>query len=262
MDGKAISAATNLSIPRACWSRCSSVFQTDDRSRSSARSRPCSTRRSSRTRRASPPSDMSFARRCPRGRDRRRHGVRPLERRATADRRAPPALRGRQAAAGPDDDVHEQHGAARSRRAGAARRPDQGLVRHVVDATPREGVDLPSRERLLDCVHRLVESHALGAGSRTRVERARLGSAQSGCRREDGGGLHELLGEQGLRRVRRRGVRAAHRGARRDGRHAPQPDRDSSSVRSRRRCSSTSLSPATRATIATCSSRRPGPGRR
>ncbi len=143
------------------------------------------------------------------------------------------------------------------------RRADQGLVRHVVDATPRQGMDVPPRERLLDRVHRLVEPHALGAGARARVERARLGGAQSGRGREDGGGLHELLGEQGLRALRRRGVRAAHAmPLAADGRHVAQPRSSSSCAPSRRRCSSTSSWPATRATIATCSSRRPAPERR
>ena len=147
-------------------------------------------------------------------RDRRRHGVRPLEWRASIDGCASAPLRGRQAVAGPDDDVHEQHGAARARRAGAARRRDQGVIRHLVDTTPRQGVDLPPRKRLLDRVHRLVEPHALGAGSRARMERPRLRRAQSGRGRKDGGGLHELLGEQGLRALRCRGVQTAHAGDR------------------------------------------------
>ncbi len=61
-------------------------------------------------------------------------GVRPF------DRRAPPALRSREAACDPHHDVHEQHRAARPRRTGRAGRGGQGLVRHLVDPAPRESV--------------------------------------------------------------------------------------------------------------------------
>ena len=130
-----------------------------------------------------------------------RDGVRPLERRAAPDRRAPAALRGGQAAAGPDDDLHEQHRAARARRARTARRADQGLVRHLVDAASREGLDLPPRERLLDRVHRLVEPDALGAGcsgsnGTCASPRARNPDAVA----KMAAVFDELLGEQGLRR--------------------------------------------------------------
>ena len=99
----------------------------------------------------------------------------------------------------------------RARRAGGARRRDQGLVRHGVDAAARQGVAVPPRERLLDGVHRIVEPDALGAGHRARVERARLGRAQSRRRREDGRRLRVLLGERRLRPVRPRRVRASGR---------------------------------------------------
>ena len=260
MNG-AICAATSLSTPDACWLRCCGVFRTDDHKRSSAPSRRCSTRPSSRTRLASRRRARASRRGALGRRDRRRHGVRPLERRAPADGCAPPALRGRQAAASPHDDVHEQHGAARARRAGATRCADQGLVRHLLDAAPRQGVDLPSRERLLDRVHRLVEPDALGAGSRARSGT----SASPRC---------------ATRTPSRRWPRSS-RATGRAGTLCPttpaefarrtEPSRlttslcsarsSSSCARSRRRCSSTSSSPATRATTATCSSRPPAPAR-
>ena len=80
----------------------------------------------------------------------------------------------RKAVAGPDDDLHKQHRAARTRRAGTRSERRSGLLRHLVNAAPREGVALPSRERLLDRVHRLVEPHSLGPGSGSGVERSRL----------------------------------------------------------------------------------------
>ncbi len=234
-----------------------------DHKRSSARSRRFSTRPSSRMHQASLLSGMNSG---PRSRRRTRSTSSWRSSAGAAyglwHRRAPAALRGRQAVAGPDDDVHEQHGAARSRRTGAARRADQGLVRHHVDAASREGLDLPPRERLLDRVHRLVEPHPLGSGARARVERSRLRCSQSGRRREDGGGLRELLGEQRLRRVRPGRVRAADGSCSRARTSRCSARSSSSSALSRRRCSSTSLSPATRATIATCSSPPPAPGRR
>ena len=91
-------------------------------------------------------------------------------------------------------------------------------------------MDLPPRERLLDRVHRLVEPHALGAGSRARVERPRL--RRSGTRTPS----------RRWRRSSRATGRAATSSpttptefARRTqelaptGRHAAQPDRDRAS---------------------------------
>ena len=92
-------------------------------------------------------------------------------------------------------------------------------------------------------------AQVLGLG----VERARLRGAESGCGREDGGGLHELLGEQGLCRSTIPRNSAGARSRRRGWQTSPCSARSSSSCApSRRRCSSTSSSPATRATIATC----------
>ena len=260
MEG-AISRATSLSTPDACWLRCCGVFRTDDHSRSSARSRRCSTRRSSPTPLASQRSGTSFAPRSLGGRDRRRHGVRPLERRASAARCTPAALRGRQAAAGPDDDVHEQHGAASARRAGATRRPDQGLVRHRIDAAPRQGVDVPPRERLLDRLHRLVEPDPLGAGSRARVERPGLRQRATPTWSRRWRRSSRATGRAGTSSPTTPRVRRAHSSRSRLTTSRCSARSRSSCARSRRRCSSTSCSPATKATTGTCSSRRPAPGR-
>ena len=100
------------------------------------------------------------------------------------------------------NDVHEQHGAPRARRAGAARRRDQGLVRHRVDTLAREGVALPPTERLLDRVHRIVQPHALGDGDWPGVERPSLGCSQPRRRGEDGRRLRVLLGKRRLRSLR------------------------------------------------------------
>ena len=229
---------------------------------SSGRSRRCSTRPSSRTRPASRRSATSSARRSLGRRDRRRDGVHPLERRAAADRRAPAPLRGGK----PLRILTTTYTNSTEQRAldelERARRRDQGLVRHDVDPAPREGVALPPRERLLDGVHRLVEPHALGAGARARVERPRLRASQPGRRREDGRRLRELLGERATSSpydpdefARRTQAAPARRTSRCSARSR------SSCGRSRRRCSSRSSSRATKATTATCSSRRPAPAR-
>ena len=62
---------------------------------------------------------------------------------------------------------------------------------------------------LLDRVHRLVEPHALGAGQRPRVERARVRRAQPRRRRQGRGRLRELLEQRRLRALRRGRVRSA-----------------------------------------------------
>ena len=159
---------------------------------------------------------------------------------------------GRQATAGSHDDVHQQHRTAGTRRADSARRRGTRLLRHLADPAARQGVDVSSSQRIFDRLHRLLEPHSLSPGHRTGMERAALRGTQPGRRRQDGGGLRELLGQPRFRalrpcRVRRRTAFDAPDAA------APESRSRSCSGRSKNGCSIRSLSPGTRATTATCS---------
>ncbi len=95
------------------------------------------------------------------------------------------------------------------------------------DAAPRQGVAVPPALGLLDGLHRLVEPHALGAGQRARVERARVGRAKSGCHRQGRRGVRELLGSGDFVPYDARAVpsRAPSGTASRDAVGPAQPDR-------------------------------------
>ena len=142
--------------------------------------------------------------------DRRRDGVRPLERGPADARRSAAPLRGRASRLRVLTTTYTNSTELRALEELAALGAEvTGLVRHHVDAAAREGLAVPPRERLLDGLHRLVEPHPLRAGDRARVERSGLGRSQPRCGGEDGGRLRGVLGERRLRSVRRRRVPAA-----------------------------------------------------
>ena len=143
----------------------------------------------------------------------------------------------------------------------AARRADQGLVRHDVDATAREGW----------IFHRESGYSTAYIGSSNLTHSAQVLGLEwnvrvSGGRNPDAvakmAAVFESYWESSdFVAYDAGGVRATHAGARRAPTSRCSARSRSSSGRSRRRCSSRSSSPATRATIATCSSRPPGPGK-
>ena len=196
---------TSRSTRDASWSQSLSVFRTADRGRSSGRSRRCSTRPSSPTRRASRRSGTSCA---PRSRRRTRSTSSWRSSAGAACDRSLDALR-RHCEAGKPLRVltttytnsTEQRALDELARLGAEIKVSYDTSSTRLHAKAwifhRESGYSTAYIGSSNLTH---SAQVLGLEWNVRVS----GSSESGRRREDGGGLRELLGEPRLRRLRRR----------------------------------------------------------
>ena len=146
-----------------------------------------------------------------RGLDRPALRLRPLARPAAPREAAQGPLRSGETAARHHHRLHRLHRAQGDRLAGGPRRGGQGLLRHPVDAPPRQGVDVPPRDRLLDGLHRFLQPLEVGPGRRRRVERPALAGGVARHPREVRRDLQHLLGEPRVRGLRPGAGRAAVR---------------------------------------------------